>query len=38
MVMLDPEQLEIVREIEQRTGVPVGEQIRRGVGLWDRTA
>ena len=33
-VLLEPDQLSCLREIEQRTGAAVGEQIRRGVDLW----
>jgi len=33
-VLLEPAQLSCLREIEERTGAPVGEQIRRGVDLW----
>jgi hypothetical protein len=33
-VLLDPDQLSCLREIEQQTGAAVGEQIRRGVDLW----
>ena len=33
-VLLEPVQLTCLREIEARTGAPVGEQIRRGVELW----
>ena len=33
-VLLEPEQLSALREIEQRTGAPVATQIRRGVNLW----
>jgi hypothetical protein len=30
-VMLEPEQLAALRQIEEETGAPVGEQIRRAI-------
>lgn len=33
-VLLEPEQLAAMREIEELTGAPIGEQIRRAVGQW----
>ena len=32
--MVEPEQLAKLRFIEERIGVPVGEQVRRGIDHW----
>jgi hypothetical protein len=34
---LEPKQVEILREIERRTGAPVSEQIRRAIDTYLRT-
>ena len=33
-ILLEPEQLEALRRIENRTGAPVGRQIRMAVERW----
>jgi hypothetical protein len=33
-VMLEPDQLAAMRRIEEETGAPIGEQIRRAVNEW----
>jgi hypothetical protein len=36
-VMLEPEQLQALRKVEEHTGAPVAEQIRRAVDAWLKT-
>ncbi|MGH9162198.1 MAG: ribbon-helix-helix domain-containing protein [Vicinamibacteraceae bacterium] len=36
-MMLEPKQIEILREIERRTGATVSEQVRRAIDAYLRT-
>ncbi len=33
-VRLDPGQIQLLRDIKERDGIPESEQIRRGLALW----
>jgi hypothetical protein len=32
--LVDPDLLEALRAIREKDGIPIGEQIRRGIKLW----